>query len=232
MIKLIAFDLDGTLVALGKGMSQEQVELLRKIEEKGIRIAICSGKPTYYLCGFMRQIGLKQPILVGENGAVIQFGVDLPPKKFFMAPFSEEAAETIRFFQEEIKRRIPDVWYQPNMVELTPFLHRETDFAIMENCLEEMKEHIRDVSIYRFSDCYDFVPNGITKRSGMENLGKLLEITAEEMVAAGDGENDLPMFEYAGISIGVGEKVRDCVDKCFKNTTDMLKYLLEFVERQ
>lgn len=232
MIKLIAFDLDGTLVALGKGMTQEQVELLRKIEEKGIRIAICSGKPTYYLCGFMRQIGLKQPILVGENGAVIQFGVDLPPKKFFMAPFSEEAAETIRFFQEEIKRHIPDVWYQPNMVELTPFLHRETDFAIMEKCLEEMKEHIQDVSIYRFSDCYDFVPNGITKRSGMENLSNLLGITAEEMAAAGDGENDLPMFEYAGISIGVGEKVRDYVDKCFGNTTDMLKYLLEFVERQ
>ena len=232
MIKLVAFDLDGTLAELGKGMTQDQVELLKGLEEKGIKIAICSGKPTYYLCGFMRQIGLKQPILVGENGAVIQFGVDLPPKNFFVAPYSAEAAETIRFFSEEIHKRIPDAWYQPNMVELTPFLQRESDFSIVEACLEEMKDHLRDVSVYRFSDCYDFVPNGITKKSGMENLGKLLGITADEMVAAGDGENDLPMFEYAKISVGVGEKVKAYVDKCFENTTDMLKYLTEIAERQ
>lgn len=232
MIKLIAFDLDGTLAELGKGMTQEQIELLCKLEEKGIRIAICSGKPTYYLCGFMRQIGLQQPILVGENGAVIQYGVDLPPKKFFIAPFSNEAAETIRFFYEEIRRRILDVWYQPNMVELTPFLQRESDFAVMEECLHEMQDRIRDVSIYRFSDCYDFVPKGITKKSGLENLGKQLGIKAEEMIAVGDGENDIPMFEYVGKSFGVGEKVRDHVDKCFENTTDMLKNLLKFVEGQ
>ncbi|MEE1086367.1 MAG: HAD family hydrolase [Schaedlerella sp.] len=232
MIRLIAFDLDGTLAELGKGMTQEQVELLQGLEAKGVRIAICSGKPTYYLCGFMRQIGLKQPILVGENGAVIQFGVDLPPKDFYVAKYSEEAAETIRFFSEEIHRRIPDAWYQPNMVELTPFLQRESDFPIVEECLEEMKDHIRDVSIYRFSDCYDFVPNGITKKSGMADLGNLLGITAEEMVAAGDGENDLPMFEYAKMSVGVGEKVRKYVDVCFANTTEMLKYLTEIVEKQ
>lgn len=232
MIKLAAFDLDGTLAALGKGMTPEQVQYLKRIEDSGVRIAVCSGKPTYYLCGFMRQIGLEQPILVGENGAVIQFGVDLPPKNFFVSPYSAEAAETIRFFAEEISRRIPDVWFQPNMVELTPFLQRTSDFAIMERCLEEMKEKIRDVSIYRFSDCYDFVPNGITKKSGMQNLGKLLNITADEMVAAGDGENDLPMFEYVKMSLGVGEKVRPYVDKCFGTTTDMLKYLTEYVERQ
>lgn len=229
MIKLIAFDLDGTLAELGRGMSQEQVELLRALEDAGVRIAICSGKPTYYLCGFMRQIGLKQPILVGENGAVIQFGVDLPPKEFYVAPYSKEAAETIRFFSKEIHRRISDAWYQPNMVELTPFLQHEEDFETMEKCLEELKDHIQDVSIYRFSDCYDFVPNGITKKSGMENLGKLLGITAEEMAAAGDGENDLPMFEYAGLSVGVGGKVRKYVDKCFENTSEMLKYLTECI---
>lgn len=225
MIKLIAFDLDGTLAQLGKGMSQYEVELLQTLEDKGIRIAVCSGKSTYYLCGFMRQLGLRQPILIGENGSVIQFGVDLPPQDFYILPYSEEAAKTIQFLQKEISRRVSKVWYQPNMVELTPFLFHKEDFEKIEECLEECSEHIRDIDVYRFVDCFDFVPRGLSKKGGLAYLGELLGIGPEETAAVGDGSNDLPMFEYAGLSVGVGEKVKDYVDLCFENTTEMLKYL-------
>ena len=227
MIKLIAFDLDGTLAQLGKGMSQREVELLRALEGKGIRIAICSGKSTYYLCGFMRQIGLKQPILIGENGSVIQFGVDLPPQVFYILPYSEEAKKTLHFLQEEISRRVSKVWYQPNMVELTPFLFQTEDFDKVELCLQECSEHIRDIDVYRFVDCFDFVPCGLSKKGGLTYLGELLGIRPEETLAVGDGSNDLPMFEYAGMAVGVGEKVKEYVDACFENTREMLEYLME-----
>ena len=231
MIRLIAFDLDGTLAQIGRGMSQREVTLLKEIEDKGVKIAVCSGKSTYYLCGFMRQIGLKHPILVGENGAVIQFGVDLPPKEFYVLPYSQEARTTISFFENEISRRVPDVWYQPNLVELTPFLRREEDFDIVEECMEECSEHLQDVKVYRYVDCYDFVPEGITKKKGLEYLGNLLSVRPEETAAAGDGSNDLPMFEYAGLSIGVGEKVQEHVDVCVKNTTEMLEFLVDAITR-
>ena len=71
------------------------------------------------------------------------------------------------------------------------------------------------------------MPKGITKRKGLEYLGELLLVRPEETVAVGDGSNDLPMFEYAGYSVGVGEKVKDHVDRCFENTTEMLKFLLK-----
>ena len=45
MIKLIVFDLDGTLAQLGNGIEPQNLELLRQLEEAGARIAICSGKP-------------------------------------------------------------------------------------------------------------------------------------------------------------------------------------------
>ena len=48
--RLVVFDLDGTLAPVGKGMAQEDVKLLKKIEDCGIKLAVCSGKPTYYLC--------------------------------------------------------------------------------------------------------------------------------------------------------------------------------------
>ena len=69
MYKLIVFDLDGTLAALGKGIAPQSIAALRRLEDAGARIAICSGKPTYYLCGLMRQVELRAPVIVGENGA-------------------------------------------------------------------------------------------------------------------------------------------------------------------
>ena len=102
MIKLVVFDLDGTLAELGQGVTPENLALLKKLEATGVRIAICSGKPTYYLCGFMRQLGLRAPILVGENGAVIQLGVDLPPKEYYVAPYSSGAKRSLRLIRDAL----------------------------------------------------------------------------------------------------------------------------------
>jgi hydroxymethylpyrimidine pyrophosphatase-like HAD family hydrolase len=85
---IYVFDLDGTLCPIGKPISDGVVAGLRELEERGHRVALCSGKPTYYLCGMMRQVGLKDPVLLGENGGVIQFGVDLPPKHFYEQNYS------------------------------------------------------------------------------------------------------------------------------------------------
>ena len=81
-MKWIVFDLDGTLCKIGKEILPETVEMLKALEDKGNRICISSGKPTYYLVGMFRQVGLKAPIFIGENGGVIQFGVDLPPHEY------------------------------------------------------------------------------------------------------------------------------------------------------
>lgn len=232
MIKLITFDLDNTLAKLGKGMTEEDLILLKKIEEQEVTVAVCSGKPTYYLCGFMRQVGLKHPILVGENGAVIQFGVDLPPEKFYMLPYSEEARQSLSFLKNKITELLPDIWFQPNLTGVTPFPSNEKEFDIIEQCLEQEKSHIKDIEIYRHNDSFDLVPAGLNKKRGMEVLGNMLMIRPEETIAAGDGVNDYPMFEYAGFSVGVNVPDETKVDQNFPSSTEMLRYLLEIVENQ
>lgn len=47
-------------------------------------------------------------------------------------------------------------------------------------------------------------PKGISKASGLAALGNRISIGPERTAAIGDGENDLPMFEYARISIAMG----------------------------
>ena len=226
MIKLIVFDLDGTLAQLGKGIEPQNLSLLRRLEDSGARIAICSGKPTYYLCGLMRQVGLKAPILVGENGAVIQFGVDLPPKDYFVAPYSAGAKKSLRLIKDMLENVAPDMWYQPNEVGLTPFPSSESGFNVIQSCLDTLAPQLEDLIIYRHCDCFDIMPNGITKKSGLERLGKLLDIAPEETAAVGDGVNDYPMFEYAGLSLGINVKASDKVDHNFDAISEALVFLL------
>lgn len=229
MVRLIVFDLDGTLAALGKGIEPENLERLRTLEDAGARIAICSGKPTYYLCGFMRQVGLKAPVLVGENGAVIQLGVDLPPKDYFVAPYSEAAKRSIRLLREKIEKAVPGMWYQPNEVGLTPFPRNDAEFAAVQGVIDALKDEIRDVIVYRHCDSFDITPEGITKKSGLERLGTLLGIAPEETIAVGDGVNDYPMFEYAGHAVGVSVKDASKVDVNFTGIGEALKYLIDRV---
>ena len=227
MIRLIVFDLDGTLAQLGKGILSEDLALLRRLEDSGMRIAVCSGKPAYYLCGFMRQVGLKAPVLVGENGAVIQFGVDLPPKDYFVAPYSADARRSIRLLRDALETAVPGIWYQPNEVGLTPFPRNDAEFNAVEAVISDLSSQLHDVLVYRHCDSFDITPDGITKKSGLERLGKLLGISPEETAAVGDGVNDYPMFEYAGLSVGVNVKAPDRVHHNFASIGQALTFLLD-----
>lgn len=229
--KLIVFDLDGTLAALGKGILPEDLALLRRLEETGARIAICSGKPTYYLCGMMRQVGLRAPVLVGENGAVIQLGVDLPPKDYFVAPCSDAAKRSIRLLKETLEQDVPGMWYQPNEVGLTPFPRNDAEFAAVQGVIDALAPQLQDVVIYRHCDSFDITPEGVTKKSGLARLGALLGIAAEETVAVGDGVNDYPMFEYAGLSVGVNVHDESKVNVNFASAGEALSFLLKNLEK-
>ena len=67
MHSVLVLDLDGTTAPIGRPASARTVKLLKKLERKGYRIVFSSGKPAFYLCGFVRQLGLQEPVLIGET---------------------------------------------------------------------------------------------------------------------------------------------------------------------
>ena len=79
----------------------------------------------------MRQVGLKNPYLLGENGAVLQVYVELPPKELYILPYSNQAKESLKYIKTEIDAKLPDIWYQPNMVGVSPFPKNEDEFEII-----------------------------------------------------------------------------------------------------
>ena len=225
MVKLLVFDLDSTLAPLGQGIGEEELELFRKIEKNGVRIAICSGKTCDYLCGFMRQVGLKSPILIGENGAVIRFGVDLPPKHYHRISFSQETAAALEAIKKTLEKRFPHIWFQPNKVGVTPFPTSLEEFEEIQEILDVWKNGKEGIQIFRHVDSFDIVPKGIDKSVGIQYVLNVLGITTREMIAIGDGVNDYCMFEMADFAVGVNVREAFRVNENFATTLEMLKFL-------
>ena len=222
---LIIFDLDGTLSPIGKEISQDTINLLKKLESKGHQIAICSGKPTFYLCGLFRQVGLKRPILLGENGAVIQYGIHLPPIKQDILPYSDQAKKSISFIYSKIQEVLPQVWFQPNMVGCTPFLETKEEFNLVNQCLMDHRENLKDVVVYQHADSFDIVPEGIDKGVGVIYLCSCLHLEKEDIIAVGDGINDYSMFAVSNIALGIQIPDSSKVDYNFETIHDALIYL-------
>ncbi len=229
MIKLIAFDLDDTLAPTNKATPDDCVQLLRKIEDCGIKIAVCSGKPTFYLSGYLRQIGLKNPILIGENGAVIQFGDALPPKEYYKLPYSDAAENSLKLIKALIDEKYPNMWYQPNETVLTPFTENAEHHAYFNKILIDYADKIKDVTVFKSFNAYDFLPNNINKQTALKYLKKIINIDAEQILAVGNSNNDYPMFQYAKYAIGIDVPDNSKVNKNFNTLKSALLHIIDFL---
>ena len=203
MERLVVFDLDGTLAEIGKSIKAENVDKLKEIERYA-NVAICSGKPIYYLCGLTRQVGLKKPIHIGENGAVICFGYDLPPSRYERAKVDKNTKNTLNRLREEIEEKLGDgVWFQPNEVALTPFPRGEKEWEILDEIVQDYSEALQGVNVYRQCDCYDFCPCDIDKAVGVKKVMDYLGVSKDGLFVVGDGNNDLSMLSLTDNAYGI-----------------------------
>jgi len=66
----------------------------------------------------------------------------------------------------------------------------------------------RDFSVYRSEPFFlEILPKGIDKAQRLEVLLGILGISREEMIACGDGYNDLTMIKYAGLGVAMENAV-------------------------
>lgn len=71
-----------------------------------------------------------------------------------------------------------------------------------------------------FSEPYfmEITPLGIEKASALARLSEILGTTAEQMMACGDGLNDIPMLQYAGLAIAM--------DNAYEETKKVADYIV------
>ena len=66
----------------------------------------------------------------------------------------------------------------------------------------------RDYSVYRSEPYFlEVLPKGIDKAASLERLLSRLGMGKEQMIACGDGYNDLSMIQYAGLGVAMENAV-------------------------
>jgi len=231
-IKLIIFDVDDTLAEPNNPIDEIIIRSLKHIECLGIKIALISGKPSAYMSGMVRQIGLQKAIICGENGAFINYSSNFPPEKEIITPFKKHEIELLEKLKFNITNEFGQkVWIQPNRVNLTIFPKTKESKNDLSQFLAAIskKTFFDELKIYEHSDSIEVVPLDINKGNALKKIMSLEKLKKEEIIAVGNGENDIPMFKEAGISIGI--KFHDATHT-FSNIEKALEYIIEIIKKE
>ncbi len=92
-IRLVAMDLDGTLLDVNKRISEENIRALRACEAQGIKMVFSSGRSFESLRRMALEIGLSSPI-ISSNGA----RVDISPNGPMLADYPFDPALARRVY--------------------------------------------------------------------------------------------------------------------------------------
>jgi len=211
--KLVAFDMDGTLL--------KERTIFRLADEMGFRRKmeriINSEKPGYKktieIARFLKGLGIDEFLRI-----------------FRSIPLREDAEHVVKVLKREgIKTAIISNSYDVAVEDLRKRLGMDYGYAnklVIKNgyITGEVIPHNRNLS-KRFPECRI---HSICKRDVLRSLCKNLGIGREEAAAVGDGEVDICMLKEAGLGIAIGEneKVIKEADIWVENLMEILKYVI------
>jgi hypothetical protein len=96
----------------------------------------------------------------------------------------------------------------------------------------EIAAALGDLSVYRSEAFFiEIMPENIDKAVSLEKLCAYAGVTREELAACGDGYNDIPMIQYAGLGIAMAnakDPVKEAADVItLSNDEDGIVYAME-----
>lgn len=239
--KMIVLDLDGTLTNRDKVITPRTKAALMEAQEKGIKVVLASGRPTYGVMPLARELELERfgSYILSFNGGMITDCSTM--KTVYERKLPVEANARIIALAE--KEQVASVLTYQDDVIITnnrecPYGQLESDINHLElRQVEDMKSYVnfpvpkflmtddgdylamtearvkaalgRDYSVYRSEPFFlEILPKGIDKARSLEHLLKSLGLKREEMIACGDGYNDVTMIEFAGLGVAMENAVR------------------------
>jgi len=259
--KLIASDVDGTLLDSHKQLSKRNIEAIQKAVEKGAIFCISSGRPIYVVDKFSKLFGIEDMPFILYNGAVVVSGPEhkvtfeqglKPEDALWLINKGIEVGTTVivwsndRLYVNEFNERtdkyqslsliepllITDakalaesgttkvLWYDE--LERMPYLRQVLDQG-------EIRSHI---NYFTSNPLFmEIVDKDCSKALALEKLSALYGVKQEEIIAIGDGYNDLPMLEYAGLGVAVANAPDEikalCQEVTLSNDEDGVAAIIE-----
>lgn len=248
MIKMCVFDVDGTLFDYYNNcVHASTIKALRKLQKKGILIAVATGRAHYGLGKALNDLHFDY--ICAVNGAVI---ADANQQVLIRHDFTREDVDQINEFAHQYdaglawkfidhvyiyqhKEKID--WYEGQIhsdIGLDPFIdcpkqdrHLKDDLPQSASInassekIEAVFENSKRLSFLRCSDTgYDVVLKGMNKGVGLSELMQLKGLDKDEVMVFGDNYNDISMFDIAGYRIAMGNAIEEIKEKATYVTAD------------
>lgn len=218
-IRLVLTDVDGTIVPAGTHQVSDRVrQVVVAAENAGVPVVPVTGRPYEMAKGIMLTLGF-DGLCVLDGGASIRRAATgevvwskwLEPAVLqeltrYVAPYC-----TLIDYDPVQVERTPEQIDIPHITEAAPYLFAHI-YRKHAAALEAALAVIPDVSVHLLQPAGegpDLQGLQVThkdgnKRHGVAELLRLLHVSREHVMAVGDGTNDLPLFENAGLKIAVG----------------------------
>ena len=228
--RLVATDLDGTIVRSDGTISPRTVAALSRIETAGARLVLVTGRPPRFMRTVVTAVG-NQGMAICSNGAVIyDMHTDRIVAEQFIQPRElAEAASRLRaaipgigLAVESARELTGDSRYEPGNWDGHAFIRRLPDAALFsrpaakllgrhpwlsaDDLLALASPAVAGVvSIYHSNGprLVEASAMGVSKASALADLAAGQGISPAAVVAFGDMPNDLPMLAWAGTSYAV-----------------------------
>ena len=231
-IKLIATDLDGTLLRDDKTISDRNVQAIRSAIEQGIIVVIASARPPRAVKPFYEKLQLNT-VQVNYNGAA---HYDMVRGKFVKhlpldAAFVREIVDVAREVDSEVcvSLEVLDKWYTDRIDDTLPVetskhfspdklahldeLFEEPVTKLMLLAPKKRLEKVHDIVRKQFGNSIaihmsdehliQIVDPSVDKEHSLKEVAAHYHIARENVMAIGDAQNDAGMIAWAGLGIAV-----------------------------
>jgi len=250
-IKLVAMDIDDTLLDDKKNISLKNKMAIQKALEKGVKVVLSSGRTFNGMIEYLDELGINgdDQFVILDGGGVVQ---SVSGKIIYQQTLSNAAYRKIDKYVVENNLHYNAVDVKGNTYTSNrDFIDKYTvlqafennkgliikrpgelpnDFEIVKAILNEDGPKLDAITpeVNRlFGDNHyvvrtdvgflEIMPQHVNKGNGLLHLAKYLGIGIDDTLAIGDGENDIPMLEQAGVAV------------VMENADDSIKKLADFV---
>ncbi len=230
-IKLVALDLDETLLNKSLIVSPRTREAIAQAIAKGVTVTVATGRMYSSALIYAKQLGLDVPLITYNGGLIrrVQSGETL-----YHMPVDEQVAqEVLALFRENswyIQSYVDDILYVAEHNETSRYYERMTGIKAValgdafytmagaptkmlaltgEDKMGEIESKIRSafgdrLCIARSKATYlEMTHPDVNKGHALAFLAEKLHITREQVMAVGDSQNDLDMIQYAGWGVAM-----------------------------
>lgn len=228
--KVAAIDLDGTLLGPEGNISAGNAAAVQRLRLAGLQVVLASGRHFKTMRRYAEALPGVEWVISCQGGELCDvnrtavftsqcLSSDLVSKTMQLAKsfglsavaYGADGIYTDPAWHPDLKFYSDFARHQPTECPLQEILGfnifkvlwtgspQDVDRAVRENPVQALSIQM----IQTHSRFLEFMPVGLSKVSGLKILAQRLGVDRSEVIAFGDGDNDVPMFEWAGISVAM-----------------------------